>query len=201
MEDLRKYYPHKKESGGIVMAIHGYDPVSQWVMPKPITKDNSQGVPPEKRADQPNSIYDIINGGKVNSGEKSIWSILQDNKKNTDNVVIPRRLESPGAANAAQNPADSESGEYKVKQGDNLWNIAKKALAQSDQPADDKAILNLVSEIARINNIENPDLIYPDQKLKIPNLKEKDNVKPEDSNQQKDNNQQIDKGQEISTII
>ena len=43
---------------------------------------------------------------------------------------------------------------YIVKKGDTLWKIAKKYNSS-------------VCEIAEINNIENPDLIYPGDKLLI----------------------------------
>ena len=43
---------------------------------------------------------------------------------------------------------------YVVKKGDTLWKLAKK-------------FNTTVNDIATINNIENPDLIYPNQKLII----------------------------------
>ena len=42
-----------------------------------------------------------------------------------------------------------------VQPGDTLWKIAKKYCTTID-------------EIVRVNNIENPDLIYPNEKLIIP---------------------------------
>lgn len=47
---------------------------------------------------------------------------------------------------------------YIVKKGDTLWKIAKLQLGNG----------NLYNKIAQINNIKNPNLIYPGQKLKIP---------------------------------
>lgn len=49
---------------------------------------------------------------------------------------------------------------YIVKKGDTLWNIAK-------------TFGSTVDDIVRTNGIENPDLIYPDQKLFIPRYKRK----------------------------
>ncbi|MBR1736012.1 MAG: LysM peptidoglycan-binding domain-containing protein, partial [Firmicutes bacterium] len=43
---------------------------------------------------------------------------------------------------------------YIVQKGDTLWKLAKKFNTS-------------VEDIARINDIENPDLIYPEQKLLI----------------------------------
>lgn len=47
---------------------------------------------------------------------------------------------------------------YIVKSGDTLWKIAKSQLGNG----------NLYKEIAKQNNIKNPNLIYPGQKLKMP---------------------------------
>lgn len=47
---------------------------------------------------------------------------------------------------------------YIVKSGDTLWKIAKLQLGNG----------NRYSEIATLNNLKNPNLIYPGQKLKLP---------------------------------
>lgn len=47
---------------------------------------------------------------------------------------------------------------YIVKQGDTLWKIAKSQLGNG----------NLYGEIAKQNNLKNPNSIYPGQKLKMP---------------------------------
>lgn len=47
---------------------------------------------------------------------------------------------------------------YTVKSGDCLWNIAQKYLGSGSR----------YMEIAELNNIENPDLIYPGQEFLIP---------------------------------
>lgn len=61
----------------------------------------------------------------------------------------------------APKPAPSKGGKtYTVKQGDCLWNIAKK---QYGNGADYNKIYN-----ANKNLIKNPNLIYPGQKLVIP---------------------------------
>lgn len=46
---------------------------------------------------------------------------------------------------------------YQVKKGDTLWNIAKKELGNG----------NKYKDIASLNNISNPNLIYPGQILKL----------------------------------
>ena len=47
---------------------------------------------------------------------------------------------------------------YTVKKGDSLWNIAKKELGNGTK----------YKEIAKINNLANPNLIYPGQVLRLP---------------------------------
>lgn len=46
---------------------------------------------------------------------------------------------------------------YQVKNGDTLWNIAKKELGAG----------NKYQDIAKLNNLSNPNLIYPGQILKL----------------------------------
>lgn len=54
-------------------------------------------------------------------------------------------------------PQQERKGTYIVQKGDNLWNIAKRFLGSGSR----------CYEIARKNNIKNPNLIYPGQTLKI----------------------------------
>jgi LysM repeat protein len=72
-------------------------------------------------------------------------------------------LKEPGAWGAAKKedksnpkpkPTSQKITTYTVKKGDTLWAIAKK-------------YSTTVSALAKLNGIENPDLIYPGQKLKI----------------------------------
>lgn len=46
---------------------------------------------------------------------------------------------------------------YTVKKGDTLWNICKKELGDGSK----------YKEVAKLNNIANPNLIYPNQKLRL----------------------------------
>ena len=66
---------------------------------------------------------------------------------------------------------------YTVKKGDNLWNIAK---AQLSSGASNSEISKKVSELAKVNDLVNPDLIYPGQVLKL---------KADGSSTKKDDNQ------------
>ena len=56
-----------------------------------------------------------------------------------------------------------EITEYTVQSGDNLWNIVKDFYNLTDN----SAIATKVDEIATYNNIENPDIIYAGQILKM----------------------------------
>lgn len=55
---------------------------------------------------------------------------------------------------------------YTVKSGDNLWNISKALLGGN---ATDSEILQKVNTLASINKLNNPDLIYVGQVLKLDN--------------------------------
>lgn len=66
-----------------------------------------------------------------------------------------------GTAVAASKTRSSESKvspkQYVVKKGDTLWNICKLQLGDGSK----------YKEIAELNNLENPDMIYPGQKLRL----------------------------------
>lgn len=60
---------------------------------------------------------------------------------------------------------------YTVKNGDNLWDIAKQILIKTiAREPNNKKIAQLVSKITKINNLKDPDLIFAGQKLSMPNL-------------------------------
>ena len=76
-----------------------------------------------------------------------------------DNMLVNEE-ETP--ENTVQNESE-EITEYTVQSGDNLWNIVKDFYNLSDN----SAIATKVVEIAIYNNIENPDIIYAGQILKM----------------------------------
>lgn len=57
-------------------------------------------------------------------------------------------------------PKPTSSTEYKVKSGDTLWAIAKKFYGDGSK----------YKVIAEKNNIKNPNLIYPEQKIILPKI-------------------------------
>lgn len=55
-------------------------------------------------------------------------------------------------------PVDEIEGTYTVQPGDTLWDISQRFLGSGTR----------FNEIAKLNNIPNPDLIIPGMKLQIP---------------------------------
>lgn len=70
-------------------------------------------------------------------------------------INVSRQQDSPGSwINPANNKKSVRSRTYTVKKGDTLSHIAKRHKTT-------------VAELAKQNNIKNPDLIYPGQKIRI----------------------------------
>lgn len=70
---------------------------------------------------------------------------------------------------------------YEVKEGDNLWKIARGHLKEQNggvRPSNQE-VLDLVNKIVERNSIPQPDLIYPDQKIRIPGGEPPEEIKPE----------------------
>ncbi|MFA5911310.1 MAG: LysM peptidoglycan-binding domain-containing protein [Vicinamibacterales bacterium] len=57
---------------------------------------------------------------------------------------------------------------YDVKKGDNLWNIARRELGPTGS---NDQIQKFVKQVADSNQIKNPDLILPGQKIRLPIIK------------------------------
>ena len=82
--------------------------------------------------------------------EYSVRKVTQKANSNGGFVFIPAKEETPPT-----NPANTT---YTVVKGDTLWHIAKRFLCDGTR----------YPEIAKLNNIDNEDLIYPGQVFKIP---------------------------------
>ena len=98
-------------------------------------------------------------------------------------IRVPASLNLPDAVGdeAELDPVDeADNGEvpehdnivYEVVEGDNLWNISKIHLADAadGEPPSNAEILEEVTDVVERNPevIEDPDLIYPGQKIRIP---------------------------------
>ena len=82
---------------------------------------------------------------------------LPDAPKQTTVVTKPARKVT--TTKKTESKDDSSSGTiYTVKKGDCLWNICKKHYGSGSK----------YKEVAKANNIKNPDLIYPGQKIRLP---------------------------------
>ncbi|MBA4027037.1 MAG: hypothetical protein C0473_02230 [Cyanobacteria bacterium DS3.002] len=57
---------------------------------------------------------------------------------------------------------------YDVKKGDNLWNIARRELGSTSS---NDQIQKFVKQVADLNQVKNPDLILPGQKIRLPIIK------------------------------
>ena len=88
----------------------------------------------------------------INSYQLTIFNSL-------DNMLVNEE-ETPG--NTVQNESE-EISEYTVQSGDNLWNIVKDFYNLTDN----SAIATKIDVISAYNNIENPNIIYAGQILKM----------------------------------
>lgn len=99
----------------------------------------------------------IIKAGAEVKGPGSFQSVLEE-----------QQTVAKGAAKTeASTGAEDKWTEYTVKRGDTLWGLAKDTFGVS------------IKEIAKANNIENPDRIYPGQKIRVRVPDAAENVTPE----------------------
>ena len=132
------------------------------------TKDNQ--IAELQKSQNTSSTYSIKPGD-------DLWSISEDvYKDGYEWVEIAKinKLEDPGLIHSGnklmipkiekksvviqvENSAISGSA-YSIKEGDNLWDISVRAYGDGFK----------WPELAKINNLENPDLIFADNVLKIP---------------------------------
>lgn len=71
------------------------------------------------------------------------------------------------AANQAGGELRAPVSDYQIRAGDTLSAIARERLQQLGAPTGNASIARAVQELARTNGIENPDLIYAGQTLKL----------------------------------
>ncbi len=136
----------------------------------------------------------LIVGAKTNNGEtetpaaNASESVTPNNSTQVAPAVNPastqeqdpKQEKTPNEVPATQTPpADNLFGgtineitlkDYKVVKDDCLWNIAKRELKKANPGATitNAHILLQVKEFIRLNpQIKNPDLIYPDQEIKL----------------------------------
>jgi len=99
-----------------------------------------------------NNGYKWIEIAKINKLENP-GLIYPGNK-----LVMPVKVQEEVGVNNISGTNSITGSKYTIKSGDNLWNIAVRAYGDGYK----------WPEIAKANNIENPNLIFPDNVLIIP---------------------------------
>lgn len=85
-------------------------------------------------------------------------NLLQYEDYGTKRIIIKKsKTDSKKIGKKKSRPQKSPAKTYTVKKGDNLWTICKKELGNALK----------YKEVAKKNNIKNPNLIYPGQVLKL----------------------------------
>ena len=100
-------------------------------------------------------IEDASDGFDITFGVK----LKQYKAFKTQSMTIKSNSEGEKVAEAKVEREETKepANTYQVKKGDTLWNIAKKELGAG----------NKYQDIAKLNNLSNPNLIYPGQILKL----------------------------------
>jgi len=93
--------------------------------------------------------------GLIHVGNKLTVPTIEH--KSTISTAIESKNSSETKDASMQNTAIKEAT-YVIRKGDNLWDISVRAYGDGYK----------WPEIEKINNLENPDLIYPDNVLKLP---------------------------------
>ena len=149
---------------GIVSGINGYvdrNRFTQNILLNQCTECPSVEPPkPEEGQENGQESYYIVKSGDTLSYIANIYNttvqqIAAINGISNPNLIFPgQRLRIP---TSSEIPEVNEMAHiiYTVKRGDNLWNISRK-------------YGTTVQEIAQLNNISNPNLIFIGQRLKIP---------------------------------
>lgn len=149
---------------GIVSGINGYvdrNRFTQNILLNQCTECPSVEPPkPEEGQENGQESYYIVKSGDTLSYIANIYNttvqqIAAINGISNPNLIFPgQRLRIP---TSSEIPEVNEMSHiiYTVKRGDNLWNISRK-------------YGTTVQEIAQLNNISNPNLIFIGQRLKIP---------------------------------
>lgn len=130
---------------------------------------------------QTSSSYTIKSGDDLWSISKNVYSdgykwveIARANKIENpglilvgDKLIIPK-IEKKEVVIQSEKPTQEPNKivannkingtTYSIKEGDNLWDICVRAYGDGFRWA----------ELAKVNNIQNPDLIYPDNVLNVP---------------------------------
>lgn len=83
---------------------------------------------------------------------------IKKNLKTPQKQISTQKTVSQAVSPSPSEKSEITQSEYVVKKGDDLWDIAVRAYADGYKWVD----------IARVNNLSNPDLIHPGNVFKIP---------------------------------
>ena len=149
---------------GVVPGINGYvdrNRFTQNILLEECTECPSTEPPePEEGQENGQESYYIVKSGDTLSSIANIYNttvqqIVEINGISNPNLIFPgQRLRIPVGSYSTE-PNEMGHIVYTVRRGDNLWNISRK-------------YGTTVQEIVQLNNISNPNLIFPGQRLKIP---------------------------------
>ena len=121
-----------------------------WSISENVYKDGSKWVEIAK-------INKLEDPEIIHSGNRLVIPTVVPNITQKESVIAKAEPTPKTQSITMQNNSITENA-YKIKEGDNLWDICVRAYGDGYKWVD----------IAKVNNLENPNLIYPDNTLKIP---------------------------------
>jgi LysM repeat protein len=113
-----------------------------------------------------------LGSGSVRYGEP-VEEAWQSGETSADRGMPPEQVEPPTTSYSetyGDKPNEAVEKTHSVVRGDSLWKICKQELRQrsgGDEPRNAE-ILEMVNEMARLNNLTDKNLIRPGEILKIP---------------------------------
>lgn len=140
---------------GKINGITGYVDLDKFTQ-EIFLSDNSEIVKPTPPSSSNNTYYFVKSGDTLS--HIALWYnttvqelVRLNNIKNPNLIYVGQRL----LITVSDNPNESKEVNYTVKRGDTLWKIANRYGIT-------------VSELVKINNIKNPNLIFVGQSLRVP---------------------------------
>jgi rare lipoprotein A len=134
---------HQREESVSTYTIQRGDTIDRVTKTLGMTWDEFRKVNPDAVGRSARTGKWIIKAGAEVKGPGSFQSVLEERQSAAKDAA-----RTEGSAKA-----EDKWTEYTVKQGDTLWGLAKDGVS--------------IKELAKANNITNPDRIYPGQKIRV----------------------------------